>query len=212
VGEAKLKNFRINSLTVLLFAFSIVGCSARVPLPADAGKTTATFSPSPTKTSISTVGTSVPALAMLPSIRRLSPSSFIKDGATFEAIAYIRQTCLKVEIEITSDYPIPSPTQAASFELVEDIQFYSGSTGAPLVMTPEGGGGGGGSGGPLGAWYQLSRDFLYDVKSPLPAGGIVAFVTFHRLFGIAGPARFDIEPVARPNLYCPQLPPTTPEG
>jgi len=207
-----MKNIRINSLTALLFAFSIAACSARAPLPASAGKTTATFSPSPGKLSVSTVGTSVPAVAMLPSIRRLSPSSFIKDGATFEAIAYIRQTCLKVEIEITSDDPIPSPSQAASFEPVEDITLFSGSTGAPLVVIPEGRGGGGGSGGPPGAWYQLSRDFLFDVRPALSMGGIVALVTFDRSFGITGPARFDIQPVARPNLYCPQLPPTTPEG
>jgi hypothetical protein len=207
-----MKNIRTHSLAVLLFAFSIVGCSARAPLPANAGKNTAAFSPNPNETSVLTVGPSVPAVVMLPSIRRLSPSSFIKDGATFEAIAYFRQTCLKVEIEITSDYPIPSPSQAASFEPVEDLKFYNGSTGALLIMTPEGGGGGGGTGGAPGAWYQLSRDFLYDVKSPLPVSGIVALVTFHRSFGITGPARFDIQPIARPNLYCPQLPSTTPEG
>jgi len=207
-----MKNIRINSLTALLFAFSIVGCSARAPLPASAGKTTVTFSPSPTKTSVSTVGTSVPAVVMLRSFRRLSPSSFIKDGATFEAIAYIRQTCLKVEIEITSDYPIPSPSQAVSFEPVEDIMLFSGSTGAPLVVIPEGRGGGGGSGGPPGAWYQLSRDYLYDVRPALSTGGFVALITFDRSFGITGPARFDIQPVTRPNLYCPQLPSTTPEG
>ncbi|HEY5119443.1 MAG TPA: hypothetical protein VII90_08315 [Anaerolineales bacterium] len=207
-----MKNIRIISITALLFAFSIVGCSARAPVPASAGKTTATFSPGPTKTSVSTLGTSFLAVGVLPSINRLSPSSFVKDGATFEAIAYIRQTCLKVEIEIKSDYPISSPSQAASFEPVEDITLFSGSTGVPLVVIPEGRGGGGGSGGPPGAWYQLSRDFLYDVRPALSAGGFVALVTFDRSFGIAGPARFDIQPVARPNLYCPQLPPTTPEG
>lgn len=207
-----MKNIRINSLTALLFAFSIAGCSARASLPVDAGKTTATFSPGPPKTSVSTVGTSGPAVVMLRSIRRLSPSSFIKDGATFEAIAYIRETCLKVEIEITSDYPIPPPSQMATFEPVEDIKLFSGSTGAPLVVILEGRGGGGGSGGPPGAWYQLSRDFLYDVRPALSIGGFVALVTFDRSFGITGPARFDIQPVARPNLYCPQLPSTTPEG
>lgn len=207
-----MKIICIDILAALALAFSTAACSTRVALPAEVGEITVTPAPSPTKTSVPTMGTSFPGSAMLPSIKRLSPSSFTKDGATFEAIAYVRESCLKFEIQITSDYPIPSPSQGASFEPVDELKFYSGSTGAPLVSTLVGRGGGGGSGGPPGAWYQLGRDFLYDVKSPLPLSGIVAFVTFHTSFGISGPVRFDVQPTIRPNLYCPQLPPTTPEG
>jgi hypothetical protein len=209
----KMRINYIKVLTALALAFTAAACSTPAAIPTVPRETTAAPSASPTMALVpSPTGTAFAAAAVIPSIQRLSPSSFTKDGTTFSAAAYVRETCLKFEIEITSDQPIPSPSQGADFEPVEDIAFYSGSTGASLVLTLVGRGGGGGTGGGPGAWYQLGREFLYDVKSPLPANGIVALVTFHRSFNISGPAQFDVEPVVRPNLSCPQLPPTTPEG
>ena len=207
-----MRNIRIHSIAALLFALAAAACAPRATVPTPTREITTAPIPSATGTPVRpAIGTSYPAAVILPSIRRLSPSSFTVDGVTFEAIAYTRMSCLKFTVQITSDNPIPSPAQDPSFEPVIGLEFYSGA-GAPLVLTPEGRGGGGGTGGPRGAWYQLSRDFLYDVRSPLPISDIVALVTFHRSLGISGPARFDIQPVVRPNLYCPQLPPTTPEG
>jgi hypothetical protein len=58
----------------------------------------------------------------------------------------------------------------------------------------------------------MEETLSYDVKSsPLPAD-VVALVTFHEALGISQPVRFDLKPTARPNMYCPQLPATTPEA
>ena len=211
--EINIKPINIGLFAVLLFVFFAAACSPRAAAQTPTEKITVAPAPSQTNTPVpTTVGTSYPAAVILPSIKRLSPSSFTIDGVTFEATAFVRMSCLKFTIQITSDDPIPSPTQDPTFEPVVGLEFYSSPTGAPLGLSLEGRGGGGGTGGPPGAWYQMSQDFLYDVKSPLPIGDIVAMVTFHRLLGISGPARFDVQPVLRPNLQCPQLPPTTPEG
>ncbi len=203
----------INGLTTLALAFTAAACSTPAAIPAGTREIPATPSAGPTFSPVpSTTGTAFAAEALIPSIQRLSPSSFKKDGTTFSATAYIRGTCLKFEIEITSDEPIPSPSQGAAFEPVEDLKFYNGATRALLVFTLVGRGGGGGTGGGPGAWYQLGREFLYDLALPLPANGIVALVTFQRSFNISGPAQFVVQPIDRPNLFCPQLPPTTPEG
>ncbi len=201
------------TFAALLFASVAAACAPGASVPTPTRIITIAPAPSATVTPVpTTTGTSYPAAVILPSIRRLSPSSFTVNGVTFEAIAYTRMSCLKFTVQITSDNPIPSPTQDPSFEPVVGLEFYSGRTGAPLVLTLEGRGGGGGTGGPAGAWYQMSRDFLYDVQSPLPIREVVALVSFNWLLGISGPARFDVQPVLRPNLQCPQLPPTTPEG
>jgi hypothetical protein len=205
-----MKTSPVRCLAALALTFSIAACSTRAAGPTRTRETAGTPSPSPTKRTVSTIGTSNPA-AVLPPVQRISPSSFSKNGVLFEVFAYSRMSCLKFKIQITSDRPIPPTPQDNTFEPVEQLRFLNGSSGEPLIVILEGRGGGGGGGAP-GTPYLLSRDFLFDVKAPLPIPAIIALVTFHPSLGLSGPVRFDIQPTVRPNLGCPQLPPTTPEG
>jgi hypothetical protein len=58
----------------------------------------------------------------------------------------------------------------------------------------------------------MGESLSYDVKAAAVPANVTALVTFHEVLGIAQPVRFDLKPMARPNMYCPQLPATTPEA
>jgi hypothetical protein len=92
---------------------------------------------------------------------------------------------------------------------INNITLVDGDTGAllRLQLTGRGGGGGGGDG-----TIGMSADYTYEVLSPLPVTRLMAIVTFDPALGISAPSRFDLAVIPRETLYCPQLPPTTPEG
>ena len=92
---------------------------------------------------------------------------------------------------------------------IKDIALVDADTGLLLQLRLTGrGGGGGGDDSTIG----MSADYFYEVLSPLPITRLMAIVTFDPALGISAPSRFDLAVIPRETLYCPQLPPTTPEG
>lgn len=145
-----------------------------------------------------------------PEFQRLSPASIMRilpTDVTIQASLFARESCIRLDID-TSGFQW-SPGSPQDSRLVLEVAFLDGDTGAPLIAEEVLRGGGGGGGGP--APVTMVDSLTYDIKSSLPAR-VTVMVTFHEALGITQPVRFDLEPTARPNMYCPQLPLTTPEG
>ena len=135
--------------------------------------------------------------------------SFVKDGVTFEASAYSRESCVSVRIDMSGPIDTLGSIQYVSLGPIRDIALVDGDTGLLLRLQLMGrGGGGGGGDGTIG----VSQEYTYEVLSPLPVTRLMAIVTFDQALGISAPSRFDLAVIPRETLYCPQLPPTTPEG
>ena len=135
--------------------------------------------------------------------------SFMKDGITFEASAYSRESCVSVTVDMRGPIESLGSLQYVGLGPIRDIALVDGDTGLllRLQLTGRGGGGGGGDG-----IIGMSQDYIYEVLSPLPVTRLMAIVTFDQALGISAPSRFDLAVIPRETLFCPQLPPTTPEG
>ncbi|MEX2029668.1 MAG: hypothetical protein WD906_01675 [Anaerolineales bacterium] len=96
--------------------------------------------------------------------------------------------------------------QYAGLGPIRDIALVEADTGLHLRLQLTGRGGGDDS--TLG----MSQEYTYEIPSPVPVTRLMAIVTFDRALGISAPSRYDLAVIPRETLYCPQLPPTTPEG
>jgi len=200
-------------LVVALLALSslLAGCQSKARIAAgDADSLpSATHTPSAAATSMNPAQLSAPTAT--PEFKRISPSSIVRmvqSEATIEAFLFARESCLRLEIR-TSGFQW-GPGVPRESRMIQKVAFLDPGTGSPLRVEQllQGGGGGGGEGLPV----TMEEMFIYDLKSPIVPTGLVAVVTFHEALGITQPVRFDLEPVSRPNMYCPQLPLTTPEA
>ena len=135
--------------------------------------------------------------------------SFIKDGVTFEASAYSRDSCVSVTVGVSGPLATLGSLQYQGVGLVRNITLIDGDRGLLLrvQLTGRGGGGGGGDG-----TIGRGQEFIYEVSSPLPVRHLMALVTFDQAFRLSAPMRFDLQVIPRDTLQCPQLPLTTPEG
>ena len=199
-------------LTVSLPALSLVlgGCQSLAPTaPADVfSMPSATGIPSAGATSRNPPQ-SAPTATL--EFQRLSPASImrvVQTEVTIEAYLFARETCLRLEVHVSGFQWGPAFPRES--RLIKQVAFIDSLTGAPLAVEELllGAGGGGGEGVPV----TMEESLTYDVKSSLVPARVAALVTFHQALGISKPVRFELQPVARPNMYCPQLPPTTPEG
>jgi len=143
--------------------------------------------------------------------QRLSPASImrmVQSEVTIEASLFARESCLKFEIRVSGFQWGPGVPRES--RLIKQVAFLDQDTGAPLPVEQllQGGGGSGGEGVPV----TMGESFIYDVQSSVLPPRVAAVVTFHEALGISLPVQFDLQPTARPNMYCPQLPPTTPEA
>jgi len=119
---------------------------------------------------------------------------------------YKRESCLRIDV---TAYGFEWPTGSMDNHIVRDIKYFDESITNPLAIIEVGRGGGGGGEG-LDA--QINEMYQYDVKTkPIP-NYITAIISFDSIFGLNQPARFTLKPIDRPNMQCPQLPATTPEG
>jgi hypothetical protein len=125
---------------------------------------------------------------------------------TIEVIMYERETCLRIDV---TAYGFEWPNLSMDNHIVRDIKYFDESATNPLSIIEVGKGGGGG-----GKWLeaQTNEMFLYDVKTKPMPNYITAIISFDNIFGLIQPARFTLKPTNRPNMQCPQLPATTPEG
>jgi hypothetical protein len=125
---------------------------------------------------------------------------------TIEVKMYKRETCLRIDV---TAYGFKWPKLSMDNHIVRDIKYFNESTTDPLSIIEVGRGGGGGGEG-LDA--QTNENYLYDIKTkPIPSY-ITVNILFDNIFGLIQPARFTLNPINRPNMQCPQLPATTPEG
>jgi hypothetical protein len=125
---------------------------------------------------------------------------------SIEVLMYIRESCLRLEI---TAYGFQWPSSSINNKLSKKIDFFDGTSGNPLLLekVQEGGGGGG-----EGYEAQTEDMYLYDIQSHIVPAYISATISFNPVFGIKNPVRFTLQPTPRPNMFCPQLPATTPEG
>jgi hypothetical protein len=125
---------------------------------------------------------------------------------TIEVKMYRRDTCLRIDV---TAYGFKWPEYSIDNHMVREINIFDDTTTNLLAIVEVGRGGGGGGEG-LDA--ETDEMYLYDVKSnPIP-NYITAIITFDNIFNLLQPARFTLNPINRPNMQCPQLPATTPEG
>ena len=133
----------------------------------------------------------------------------MKDGITFAASAYSRQSCVSVRVDLSGPIETLGSMHYVGLGPIGNIDLVDGDSGLLLRLRLTGrGGGGGGDDSTIG----MSSDYTYEALSPLPVRRLMAIVTFDPALGISAPSRFDLAVVPRETLYCPQLPPTTPEG
>jgi hypothetical protein len=123
-----------------------------------------------------------------------------------EVKMYRRETCLLIDL---TAYGFKWPKYSMDNHIVREINFFDDSTTNLLAIVEVGRGGGGGG---EGLDVETNEMYLYDVKTKPMPNYITAIISFDIIFGLIQPARFTLNPINRPNMQCPQLPATTPEG
>jgi hypothetical protein len=122
-----------------------------------------------------------------------------------EVSMFIRDTCLRLDI---TAYGFKWPNSTKD-NIINWLLFYDDSTDNPLTIEEviRGGGGGG-----EGLEAQTEEMYTYDIKSTNIPIYITAIISFNEIFKLDQPVRVTLKPISRPNMQCPQLPSTTPEG
>ena len=194
---------------LLALSAILIGCQPLGPAARPAASPIPTDVPAPPLATFTCPTQSLPPTPT-PEFQRLSLASIMRSvptEVTIQASLFGRESCMRLEIDTIGFHWSPGAPQESG--LVREIALLDRDTGAPLTAEEvvRGGGGGGGD----GTLVTMQDSFTYDVKSALP-GRVTVMVTFHEALGITQPVRFDLELTLRPNMYCPQLPPTTPEG
>jgi hypothetical protein len=133
-------------------------------------------------------------------------TKIMNGSGTYEAKVFSREPCLLIQIEATSNTPLPEIGN--NEDLVHQITLINTSSGKIIVrdLLPNGGGGGG------GPPFNLEQEFRYEEESPIALRQVTILATFNKAIGFTIPVRFDVDVILRPTLFCSKLPPTTPEG
>jgi hypothetical protein len=123
-----------------------------------------------------------------------------------EVILFERETCLRMDI---TAHGFEWPASSVENRMVRGIEFHDADTNARLLLEEVGRGGGGGG---EGLEAQTVETYLYDVQATAMPDAYTMIIIFDDIFGISRPACFTLKPIRRPNMQCPQLAATTPEG
>ncbi len=209
MGGAQVKRITIPAIVLVLLCGLLVACSSSQGLPA-LEETPVPSQLPPTATTLGSGG-ETPVPSTPPALQPWGTfgPSFMKDGITFEASAYSRESCVTVRVDLSGPIETLGSIQYSGLGPIGNIDLVDGDTGLLLRVRLTGrGGGGGGDDNTIG----MSQDYTYEVLSPLPVTRLMAVVTFDPALGISAPSRFDLAVIPRETLFCPQLPPTTPEG
>jgi len=204
-----MRSIGIAAFGLLLSCALLIACSRSPTLPTPETTPAPSQLPLATTVSPSTQESPLPSTPPTQQPWGAFAPSFVKDGVTFEASAYGRESCVRVSVDVRGPLESLGSLQFSGLGLVSNILLIDGDTGHLLhpQLTGRGGGGGGGDG-----TIGMGEEFTYEVTSPLPVRHLIAIVTFDRALRISAPMRFDLQVMPRETLPCPQLPPTTPEG
>jgi hypothetical protein len=201
-------NHRYNYLLVLL-AVILSGCqNGNMTYPTETPYIISGINRTIENTSrISTAGKSLNAILEYTWITSASIRANNNSNIIIVFALYKRDTCLRVDVTAYG-FKWPSTYPKDSI-FINDLIFLDGNT-ETVLPVQEVLRGGGGSGEGLEA--QTQEMYMFDVKLKIIPINVSTIIFFNNIFGITQPVRVNIKPITRPNMQCPQLSATTPEG